>query len=218
MPSSLRLLLIRHARSSWNAVGRWQGWADPELAPGAEAAVADLARRLPNEPWQVWSSDLRRAEQTATLLAQALGAPAVRVDPRLRERDLGAWSGLLSAEIEARWGPELARFRSGELECPPGGEARAALIERVLASLTDIAEASEREGSTPLVVTHGGVIRTLEATLEPDPGSPTTSSPTPNSAVSSNLAGRWLERRSTTWRLGAMVAPPKPGATWSTSL
>jgi broad specificity phosphatase PhoE len=212
MPSDLHLLLVRHARSTWNAAGRWQGWADPGLAPGAKAHVADLARRLPREPWQLWSSDLRRARQTADLLAEALGAPPVRVDERLRERDLGAWSGLETSEIEARWGPDLERFRSGELERPPGGESRRSLLERVLAALDDIGATSLAEGSRPLVVTHGGVIRTLEAVLADGPAGPRTPTQVaPDGAVRSNLGGRWLERIGSTWHLGSPLPPPPCG-------
>src|SRR5688572_19392365 len=89
-----RLLLLRHGQSTWNADGRWQGQADPPLSPLGEEQARDAARRLaPGQFSRVLASDLRRARQTAEILADALRLP-VEVDPDLREIDVGDWQGL----------------------------------------------------------------------------------------------------------------------------
>src|ERR687894_225034 len=105
-----RLLLVRHGESTWNARGRWQGWADPPLTDlGRAQAEAAGPAAAPVDA--VVSSDLQRARATAELMAVALGLDpaAVHVEPDVRERDVGDFTGLTRAEIEERWPGVLAR-------------------------------------------------------------------------------------------------------------
>ena len=63
-----RVLLIRHGQSTWNADGRWQGWADPSLSPEGrtQAEAAAVALGAAGEQFAgVVSSDLARARETA---------------------------------------------------------------------------------------------------------------------------------------------------------
>jgi broad specificity phosphatase PhoE len=167
-----RLLLLRHGESTWNVAGRWQGQADPPLSDLGERQAIAARAAAPDPPDAVWTSDLARARRTAELLAEPHGLTA-RADARLRERDVGEWSGLTRAEIEERWPGWLAARRS-----PDGFEADEPLAARALAILREIATAAP--GATLLVVTHGGVIRTVERHHGADP------EPVPN------LGGRWL--------------------------
>lgn len=159
-----RILLARHGQSEWNATGRWQGWADPELSPlGREQsrqAVTAIGRVD-----AVVASDLRRALDTAAILAEALGVGPVTVEPLLRERDVGDWTGLTRAQIEQRWPGAL----SGPMPDPPGGEGWARVTARMKAAVEGLAIAHPDE--EVLAVTHGGVIRGLERHLglEPEP-------------------------------------------------
>ncbi len=176
-----RLLLVRHAQSAWNAESRWQGWADPPLSDLGEAQAAALASALgsvpvPTEFQGVVSSDLERARRTAAVAAENL-ALAVEVEPGLRERDVGAWSGLTTPEIERRWPRQLAAWRSGRLATPPEGESDATMAIRVMDALHRLLVRPE---DSLLVVTHGGLIRLVERSLGLKPSS------TPN------LSGRWV--------------------------
>ena len=154
------LWLIRHAESAWNAMGLWQGHADPGLSSRGLAQAEALAAALAGEGIEALvASDLRRARETARPLAAALGIEPLH-DPRLRERDLGAWSGLTTPQIAGRWPAELARLRARDPDLRPGGgesirdvRARAAAFFRELA----VRPGPERWA----VVTHGGVIRAL---------------------------------------------------------
>ena len=84
----MRLVLIRHAESTWNASGRWQGQSDVPLSPRGQLQVRALAGRLWElEADRLIASDLRRAQETA----MALGEP--ELDPRFREIDVGEWAG-----------------------------------------------------------------------------------------------------------------------------
>lgn len=168
-----RILLVRHGQSEWNAVGRWQGWADPGLSElGREQARLGAAGVGPVDA--VVASNLRRATDTAAIMAVGLGIGHVGVEPRLRERDVGEWTGLTRAEIDQRWPGALASPTD-----PPGGEGPGELLVRVLAGVQAVVDACG--DGVVLAVSHGGVIRCLERHLGVDP------EPLPN------LGGMWLE-------------------------
>lgn len=158
------ICLIRHGETTWNRTGRWQGHADPDLTPEGLAQAWSLARALAQEharqPWtRLYASDLTRARATASPIAELL-ALALELDPRLRELDIGAWSGLTRPEIEARDPERLLAFERGDPEIRPGGgETRIEIRERSHAFVRALAE--RHAGERILVVTHLGVIRAL---------------------------------------------------------
>lgn len=134
-----RLILIRHGETDWNVEGRYQGQADPPLNARGLAQARELAEALRGVTLDVlYSSPLRRALQTAQILATGLGLP-LHVEPRLMEIHQGDWQGRLRAEISARY-PDL--FRRWETEpwevTPPGGEHLTHVQGRVDAALDDI--------------------------------------------------------------------------------
>jgi len=100
------LFLIRHARSTWNAEGRMQGQADPPLDDVGREQARALAERLRGEPFRaIYSSPQARARQTAEIAFARHNPPVpITFDDRLKERDLGEWTGLTIAEVEARYG------------------------------------------------------------------------------------------------------------------
>jgi probable phosphoglycerate mutase len=180
-PPPRHLLVLRHGQSTWNAEGRWQGQADPPLSAEGEQQARAAVGALPDVPFvRVVTSDLRRAVQTAEILAGPLGL-AVDVDPDLREIDVGDWTGLTRPEIEARWPGELARWSAGESESPPGGEPRSTLVARARRAMVRIAAATAAPGEPVLVVAHGALIRHLDRSLGLEPHGV------------ANLAGRWYE-------------------------
>lgn len=151
------LLLARHGETDWNAAGRWQGHADPPLNAVGRRQAEELAVVLaPSPPHAVYSSDLVRARETAVIVAQRLGLGGVVTDERLREVDVGEWSGLSMAEVEARYPRGADRRRAGGTGWERG-ESYEVMAGRVLAALRELAAA--HEGETLLVVTHGGPLR-----------------------------------------------------------
>jgi len=155
-----RIWLIRHAESTWNAAGRWQGRADPPLSERGRAEAGNLAGALAGAGLEaLFASDLARAAQTAALLGAALGLDTQPV-PALCEIDAGRWSGRTRAEIEQDDAEALARFDGGDPEAPAGGaECRREVAARARHALGEIAAGAPwaRVG----VVTHGGVVRSL---------------------------------------------------------
>jgi probable phosphoglycerate mutase len=154
------LLCIRHAQSTMNVDGLWQGQADPPLSEQGREQALGLAERLAGASLSMLvCSDLRRARETAEIAAQYLGI-AAHLEPGLRELDVGQWSGLAREEIARRWPEDFERFRAGDLDLRAGGgETRRELRERVLATIHALRQRHRDEQIA--VVTHLGVLRTL---------------------------------------------------------
>ncbi len=158
------VLLIRHAQSEWNAVGRWQGHGDPPLSEHGRAQARALAEALRLEPCvRLLCSDLRRARETAAPLAEAWGIRA-ELDHRLRELDVGDWTGLTREQIADAAPDRLRAFESGAPDVRPGdGESRAELRARARRVVQELA----REPGPIAVVTHLGFVRALVPGAEP---------------------------------------------------
>jgi broad specificity phosphatase PhoE len=154
------ILLARHGETDWNREGRWQGWADPPLNDSGRAQARALARQLRDARFDaVYASDLQRAHETAAIVAEPHGVPVV-ADSGLREIDVGSWSGLTRAELEAR-------FPGGER---PDGETREQHAGRVLGAVERIAR--DHPGARILLVTHGGTMRALRSHVSDEPFHP----------------------------------------------
>ena len=152
--------LARHGQSDWNAEGRWQGNADRPLTELGRQQAEDLAERLAGVPLDaVYSSDLRRARETAERVAARQGLE-VRTRTELREVDVGSWSGLSRPEVEERFPDAFARWRDGGHGWDDG-ETYDSMTNRVVAAVLEIA-AAHPDGAV-LVVAHGGPIRALHA-------------------------------------------------------
>ena len=97
------MCLVSHAQTDWNVQGRFQGQTDIPLNEfGRDQALA-LQQKLSQENFQaIVASDLRRARETAEILAKPHGM-IVQTDPRLRELNFGEWEGLTYAEIQQKY-------------------------------------------------------------------------------------------------------------------
>ncbi len=151
------LILIRHGRSTWNAVGRIQGQADPPLDELGREQARWLAERLREDlPVMLYTSPLQRAKETAEIIGQSLSVP-VALDGRLKEYDVGDIAGLMWEQVAERY-PDLAR-RWAEAEEGiefPGAEKGELFQARVAAAFDEIVA---RHAGGPIgVVTHGGVL------------------------------------------------------------
>ena len=161
MPTTI--VLVRHGETDWNRANRFQGRADPQLNDTGRAQAHVLATDLGTETFAAaYTSPLRRATETAAILASALGVDAVP-DESLMEVDVGSWSGLTRTEVEARFPEGFARW----LAYGHGwddGETYDELGARVVSGLAGIA--ARHPGEVVLAVTHGGPIRSALAAAE----------------------------------------------------
>lgn len=152
------IVLLRHARTAYNAGLRLQGQIDIPLdevgrwqaEQGATALAASHKASL------VVSSDLQRARDTAAAYARHVGQE-VLTDAGLREVSFGEWEGLTDAEIAERWPEEHAAWRRGGTPSVAGVESKDAVARRMEAAVLQHAE-SLGKGDTLVVVSHGSAI------------------------------------------------------------
>ena len=182
-PGITGLVLIRHGESEGNVaatLARESGAhvinvpardADVGLSgTGREQALA-LGRLLAGTPEQsrctVWSSPYARARQTAELALQTGGwRQQVRLDERLRDRELGILDMLTSAGVEARLPEEAQRRRwLGKFYYrPPGGESWADVVLRLRSLLADLDR--EHPGEEVMLVCHDALIMLFRYILQ----------------------------------------------------
>jgi broad specificity phosphatase PhoE len=152
------LLLARHGETDWNRARRWQGHADRPLTERGRAQAEELAERLADVTLDaVYSSDLRRARETAEAVARAQELGVVQL-PELREVDVGSWEGLTRAEAETRFPDGFRRWLAGGTGWDDG-ESYGEMSARVLDAVDGIAR--EHECGRVLIVSHGGPIRAI---------------------------------------------------------
>lgn len=156
------IFLIRHAESTWNAAGRWQGQADPPLTERGHAQALRLANDLEGLGiTHLITSDLQRALDTCTPVGHALGIEPV-IDPRLRELDVGTWSGRTREEIRREEPGALELYFSGQAGWT-GGESYDEHEQRAQAVATELHDLPD--GTVVALVTHGGTLRALALAL-----------------------------------------------------
>ncbi|MFD1885066.1 histidine phosphatase family protein [Paenibacillus wenxiniae] len=151
----MRIGLIRHGQTDWNALGRIQGQSDIPLNEEGRAQAHKLAERLAIEhiEWShIVSSSLQRAHETAQIIANRLHIPLLEADERLKERGFGQIEGMTWEEREAKWGADWETVELGQ-------EPLDVLQSRAL----DFLEASWQQfpNHNILVVSHGGLLSQL---------------------------------------------------------
>lgn len=140
--------------------GRFCGHSDPELNQRGRQQLAGVVDRLSEYAIRrVYTSDLRRARQTAEAIATHFGL-GFEVRLGLREIHFGLWEGLSWSEIEAcdpvlanRWAERYPNSTA------PGGESSQQFERRVRAESAFLFAAATE---CPIaVVAHAGFMRVL---------------------------------------------------------
>jgi probable phosphoglycerate mutase len=162
-----RVILIRPGETDWNRDGRWQGWVAAPLNEHGRRQAESLAKFVRNIGMSaLYSSDLRRAVETAELLAERMGFEPI-YDARMRERNIGAWQGLTLEEMRAWYSEEYQQLLADvDRFCIPGGESRAAVRARMVEAFDDIL--NKNQGETVGILSHTTAIRALLSHLVPD--------------------------------------------------
>ena len=178
------LWLIRHGESTWNVAGLAQGWGDEAglTERGLRQALTAAAQFGYRPVRAIYSSDLRRAQQTAAAFADVLGLP-VQTDRRLRERSLGDLEGSPHSMIT----PEVTGFADGLVvepdTRPPAGESLRDLYQRAASFCDDLAAGLGGGGGDVVVIAHGGPLRVLDAYIHGVPVDQMTWRPVDNATV-----------------------------------
>jgi alpha-ribazole phosphatase len=156
----MRLLLVRHGETDWNAAKRFQGQADIPLNLTGQRQAAAVARVLRRDTVQVIiASDLLRAQETARVIAAPLQL-IVNPDSRWREMAFGDWEGLTYDVLQHRHPKWLAAWYDDPLQvAPPNGETLTHVVNRVRAAWHDLRATYVNQ--TAVLVAHGGPLRLL---------------------------------------------------------
>jgi broad specificity phosphatase PhoE len=158
----VRIGLIRHGLTDWNAAGRIQGQTDIPLNGEGREQAERLGRRLLTEEYQwdyIITSGLSRAQETGEIISKLLNVPLLEPDARLKERAFGQIEGLTSEERVARWGKSWETLDLGQ-------EQIADIQIRALAFLEDLWSAYPDQAV--LIVTHGAFLANLLTALFKD--------------------------------------------------
>lgn len=155
-----RIVLLRHGETDWNVSKRIQGQHDVPLNKlGVEQAKAVASTLSAVHFSAIYSSDLRRASDTASWFAQARDLPVLQT-PQLRERNFGKFQGMDRGQILAKWPDEYARHVSRDMDFDfATGESLRRFQLRVISCFEELVE--QHTGQRILVVSHAGVIDML---------------------------------------------------------
>lgn len=165
-----RLVLVRHGESEWNLERRIQGQSGTGLSTRGQRQ-AQLTAEAVSPTYRdalLVTSDIERCRLTATTFADVLGTEPT-VEPGVRERDFGAWTGRLAGEVATEDRERWERWRSGEdVVAEVGGEDTPTLVARVVEAYRRLLASAD--GRPIICITHGGSIwHGVHALLDVDP-------------------------------------------------
>jgi 2,3-bisphosphoglycerate-dependent phosphoglycerate mutase len=165
-----KLILIRHAESEWNVLGKWTGRTDVNLTEKGRQEASKLGEMLKDiELHQTYSSEQIRTVQTLTGLLETAGKTDVphQRSEHLNERDYGEYTGLNKWEVLEQLGEDVfTKIRRSWDQPVPGGETLKMVHERAVPFYADHILPQLLDGKNVLVVSHGNTIRSLIKYLE----------------------------------------------------
>jgi broad specificity phosphatase PhoE len=164
MPPKTTLYLIRHGQSAGNAEGRFGGHSATPLSDlGLHQAKITAKALYKERVTAIYSSDLRRAVQTAQPLADLTGLPVNGTDV-FRERHVGVLEGLTFDEAEKEFPEDYRALVDRNIaHVITRGESYRQLVERTAAALDEILE--KNTGGRVAVFAHTGTICFLTLNL-----------------------------------------------------
>lgn len=159
-----KLILVRHGETQWNIEKRYQGQKDSPLSEAGVLQAQKTGLFLANRQIDcIYSSHLKRALLTAQDIAKHHHL-VPKVDTRLQEMSFGNWEGLTREEIKQKY-PDIfyARYQDSMTTRVPGGELPPEVVKRFQAFLEE--QLPKHENETIVIVSHGGSLRMIIASL-----------------------------------------------------
>lgn len=157
----MNILFVRHGKDSDQHRG---GWSQLDLLPEGKREAKMLADYLVQHKedyhfTKMITSDLKRAETTATILAEVLQLPLEK-ESSLRETNNGDLAGMLNSEADQKF-PRLY-FRSLAMDKHyPNGESTREFYQRIKTWFQRFLQENDDSDETQIVVTHGGVVNII---------------------------------------------------------
>lgn len=164
----MKIYLIRHGQTDWNAEGKIQGSTDIALNEAGRRQAACLAKGMERRPVaQIFSSPLKRALETAQAIGRCQKVTVETVE-ELKEVNFGVWEGLTMKEIENRYPKENRQWLENPTSITPAkGETKDELKKRSAQAVRQIL--AHGKGDIAVVV-HGAIMAYLtEYLMRNDP-------------------------------------------------
>lgn len=166
------LVLVRHGQSEWNLKNLFTGWKDVDLTDTgvSEARAAGKKLKARNLIFdRAFTSDLKRAQRTLSLILEEMGQGSVPVTRNLalNERDYGDLVGMNKDDARKKWGDEqVLQWRRSYDIAPPGGESLKDTVARALPYYVQEILPAVLRGERTIVSAHGNSLRALVMVLE----------------------------------------------------
>jgi 2,3-bisphosphoglycerate-dependent phosphoglycerate mutase len=166
------LVLVRHGQSEWNLKNLFTGWKDVDLTDTgvSEARAAGKKLKAKNLTFdRAFTSDLKRAQKTLSLILEEMGQASIPVTRNLalNERDYGDLVGMNKDEARKKWGEEqVLQWRRSYDIPPPGGESLKDTVARALPYYVQEILPAVLRGERTIVAAHGNSLRALVMVLE----------------------------------------------------
>ena len=153
--------VLRHGETDYNKLGKFHGITDIELNESGRKQAQEAKEKLENEYDVIITSPLKRARQTAEIINEKLGLKIIE-NELLKERDFGNLEGLTWEEFNEKHPEEASK---NNIDFQPDLEKGEKIedVEKRLKEFLTWLETSDYK--KPLIVTHAGVIRTIERKL-----------------------------------------------------
>ncbi|HXL02074.1 MAG TPA: histidine phosphatase family protein [Candidatus Atribacteria bacterium] len=156
-----KIYLLRHGDTDATEKGYFAGWTDVPLSLKGKKRIDKVREILKGIEFErFFVSPLARARETIQLIAPSCNW---EVREEIKERSFGSWEGRHWEDLEEEFPEEVRKWKEAPfLFVPPGGESFQAVLERVTPFWEELLHRPEEK---VLVVTHGGVIRSIFAHL-----------------------------------------------------
>lgn len=156
----MELILIRHGQTEYNKYRAYQGWMDCCLDNTGLTEAKHMGTLLEGEEVDaIFSSPLKRARDTADIIAKNVGSPPLYLEDRIKEINFGLFEGLTYEEIQRRYKEETIRWeRETENYCFPKGESIHDFYGRISDFMKDLEKMDYKK---TVLVTHGGCIKCM---------------------------------------------------------
>lgn len=152
------LCVVRHGETDWNTAGILQGWLDVPINEQGRQQAREMAQRYAGAGFScVYTSPLRRAGETAEIVAAGLALAPPVCHEGLKERHFGAVQGVPKAELGELNPVLLQQILKRNPACDfELGESMDEFAGRVLGAIMDIG--GRHPGRRVLAITHGWVM------------------------------------------------------------
>jgi 2,3-bisphosphoglycerate-dependent phosphoglycerate mutase len=170
MSKHASLVIVRHGQSEWNALNKFTGWVDVDLAPKGISEATAAGNLLNGRKFdEAFTSALMRAQKTLRYILEGANQTDIKVskDERLNERMYGELQGMDKDEARKEFGENQVHIWRRSFDTPPpGGESLKGTADRVIPYYISDIEPLLKAGKDLIIAAHGNSLRALIMHLE----------------------------------------------------